>query len=170
MRTYEVHRETRHEQLTAVADKTLAVAEIGPWLAHTYSVIEGVLAGQGMAPAGPPFARYHQLSDDKFLVEAGFPVSATITPMAAVRASKLPGGTAATVVHKGRYEEMAPAYDALASWISGQGGTPLGDAWEFYLDEPDRDPATWRTVITQPYQEHVVKVTAAPGPADPPRS
>lgn len=148
-----MHHETRHEQLTAVADTTLTVAEIGAWLGHTYGTIARALTAQGIVPASPPFARYHRLGDEKFEVEAGFPVSAAVTATADVRPSRLPGGTVATTVHIGPYDEMAPAYDAVASWVSAQGGTPVGDPWETYLDEPDRDPATWRTVIVQPYQE-----------------
>ncbi len=148
-----MHHETRPEQLTAVADATLSAAEIGPWLAHTYGTIAGDLTAKNIVPAGPPFARYHRLADDKFGVEAGFPVAAEVTATTRVRPSRLPGGEVATTVHIGPYDEMAPAYDALVSWISREGGTPLGDPWETYLDEPDRDPATWRTVIVQPYRE-----------------
>ena len=148
-----MRRETRPEQLTAVADTTLTVAEIGPWLANTYGVVEKVMTEQGMAPAGPPFARYHRLADDEFLVEAGFPVDGAVHPADGVRASRLPGGPVATTVHTGPYEEMAPAYDVLYSWIGDHGGTPLGDAWECYLDGPDQDPATVRTEIVQPYHE-----------------
>jgi hypothetical protein len=32
MKTYEIHSESRREQLTAVMDGTMVVAEIGPWM------------------------------------------------------------------------------------------------------------------------------------------
>ena len=49
---------------------------------------------------------------------------------------------------------MAPAYQALASWVSSHGGEPAGDPWEVYFSDPasEPDPATWRTEIVQPYR------------------
>ena len=47
---------------------------------------------------------------------------------------------------------MAPAYEALASWVSSCGGEPAGDLWEVCFSDPasEPDPATWRTEIVQP--------------------
>jgi effector-binding domain-containing protein len=65
----------------------------------------------------------------------------------------LPGGPAAVTVDIGPYEQMAPAYRALTSWVSSHGGEPAGDPWEVYYTDPasESDPATWRTEIIQPY-------------------
>lgn len=132
----------------------LPVAAIGSWLARAYGTLGRVITLHGAYPAGPPFARYRQLADDRFAVEAGFPVSAAIDADGDVRPSQLPGGPAAVTVHIGPYEQMAPAYRALASWVSSHGGEPAGDPWEVYYTDPasESDPATWRTEIIQPYR------------------
>jgi effector-binding domain-containing protein len=155
MKTYEIQLRTLHEQPTAVRTATLPVAEFGPWLGKTLGGVATVITAHGAYPAGPPFARYHQLAADRFAVEAGFPVSAAIGADGDVLPSQLPGGPVAVTVHTGPYEQMAPAYEALAAWVSSHGGEPAGDPWEVYFSDPaaEPDPATWRTEIVQPYRQ-----------------
>lgn len=137
---------------TAVRRATLRVTEIGSWLAGTYGAVAAVLAAQRIGPAGPPFARYHLVEDDRFEVEAGFvathPVAATVD----VEASSLPGGPAAVTLHVGPYDAMEPTYTRLQSWLTTEGYRPEGDAWEIYLSDPntEHDPATWRTEVVMP--------------------
>lgn len=154
MKTYDIQAQTRNGQATAVSRAALRVSEIGPWLGRTYGSVASVVAAQGAALAGPPFARYHRLADDRFAVEAGFPVTAAIHAEGDVQPSELPGGLAASTIHTGSYQAMAPAYEALVSWVTHHDGAPAGDPWETYLSDPARepDPATWRTEITQPYR------------------
>lgn len=66
---------------TAVTRAMLSVPEIGPWLGKAYGKIAGVLAEQGRAPAGPPFARYHPLGNGRHNLEAGFPGTTAIEPI-----------------------------------------------------------------------------------------
>ncbi|MFD8496090.1 GyrI-like domain-containing protein [Amycolatopsis sp. NPDC059657] len=154
MQNYEIHSRTRDEQHTAVAETTLPISEIGPWLGQQYGAVAKVLATQGLAPAGPPFARYHPVAEGRFHIEAGFPVAAAIDPADGVRPATLPGGPAAETTHMGPYDAIEPAYGALAAWVADHDGELAGDAWEVYLTSPDEhpDPATWRTDIVQPYR------------------
>lgn len=154
MKTYEIHSRAGQAQPTAVMTATLPVAEIGPWLAKAYGTVARLVTAHGAYPAGPPFARYHRLAEDRFAVEAGFPVGTAIDADGDVRPSQLPGGPVAVIVHIGPYEQMTPAYEALASWVSSHGGEPAGDPWEVYFTDPasEPDPATWRTEIVQPYR------------------
>jgi effector-binding domain-containing protein len=153
VKTYDVQVQTREIQPTAVIRAVLPASEIGPWLAKVYRTLTDVIAAHGTSPSGPPFARYHRLDAGLFAVEAGFPVVTAIEADGDARPSCLPGGPVATTIHTGPYSELAPVYEALASWVNDHGGTPEGDAWEVYLSDParQRDPATWRTEIVQPY-------------------
>lgn len=137
---------------TLVAEATLDVAEIGPWLGEVYGKIESHLSRIGESPCGPPFARYHPVSAGRFHVEAGFPVDSHVAGSGDVRQSTLPGGTVAIITHIGPYSEMEQSYGTLARWIESRGATPAGDAWEVYYSEPSTPPETWRTEIVQPYQ------------------
>jgi effector-binding domain-containing protein len=154
MKTYEIQTRAAQAQPTAVMTATVTVAGIGPWLARAYGTLGGVFAAHGAHPAGPPFARYHRLGGDKFAVEAGFPVSTAIGADGEVQPSQLPAGPVAVLRYVGPYDQMAAAYEALASWLASHGGEPAGDPWEVYFTDPasEPDPATWRTEIIQPYR------------------
>jgi effector-binding domain-containing protein len=159
MRTYTIQSCTVSRRPTAVSTATLPVAKIGPWLAETYGMIAATLTAGGPKPAGAPFARYHKVDskpdgEERFVVEAGFPVATPIEGNGEVRPSSLPGGPVAMTVHIGPYNQLEPAYDALAAWIRDHAGEPVGDAWEIYFSDPVQqpDPATWRTEVVQPYR------------------
>ncbi len=153
MKLYEIHAQTRQPQPTAVGRATLTVQELPSWLGRTYGAVAQALAAHGAGPAGPPFARYHRLGDNRFTVEAGFPAATVIEAVGDVIPSELPGGQVAVTVHTGPYETMEPAYEALVSWVTDHGGEVAGDAWEVYFSDPatQPDPATWRTEVVQPY-------------------
>lgn len=154
MKTFTVQAEARPEQPTAVVRATLPVSEIGPWLAEQYQRIAALCSTGQSCPIGPPFARYHRRSDDRFDVEAGFPVGRRFVDEEDVHGSVLPEARVAFLVHVGPYDEMEPAYAALHAWIVDHGGEPVGDPWETYFSDPstEPDPSTWRTEITQPYR------------------
>lgn len=154
MKLYEMRTQTRQTQPAAVVRATLRVAEIGPWIGKAYGAVIGVITAQQISPAGPPFARYHRLGDDRFSVEAGFPVTAPIEAAGEVQPGELPGGPAVATVHVGPYDQMEPAYEALSGWVREHGGEPAGDPWEVYLTDTasEPDPAAWRTQIVQPYR------------------
>ncbi len=154
MKTYDVHAVMLDEQMTAVADAELPVADIGPWLAKAYHAVYAACRAQGLQRTGAPFARYRLRGRDTCTIEAGFPVEGPIKRTGDVRPSSLPEGAAASVVHIGPYETMEQTYEALVAWIERRGGAPVGDAWEIYLSDPrmEPDPATWRTEILQPYR------------------
>ena len=154
MTTYEIETRTLDEQDTAVESATLRVDEIAPWLGKAFQETAEYLARKGAGPVGMPFARYHQLRDDRFEVEAGFPASTPVGGEGDVEPSDLPGGPAAVVVYFGPYEGTEPAYEALLTWVSEHGGEPEGDPWEVYFTDPNEnpDPATWRTEMVQPYR------------------
>src|SRR5260370_39221701 len=65
------------------------------------------LGGHGIAPAGPPFFRYHVIDmDRKLLVEAGVPVASVIDDDAIdddgdIRGGTLPAGRFAVMTHTG---------------------------------------------------------------------
>jgi effector-binding domain-containing protein len=115
----------------------------------------------GAEMAGAPFGRYHRFGPDAVDVEIGIPVAAApdgLAPLASVAAgeigaSELPGGPVARTVHRGSYDGLKDAYDALHSWIHAQPGVDDGDGpWESYVDDPMSvtDQAQLRTEITWP--------------------
>ena len=63
-----------------------------------------------------------------------------------VVASTLPAGTAAMTVHRGPFENVGAAHDAVLGWCAGQGRRPVGVRWEIYGPHHD-DPAQQWTEI-----------------------
>jgi effector-binding domain-containing protein len=141
-------------QATAAIRASLAVPEIGRWFGPTLGRLAAWLGQRGVAIVGPPYARYHRLDEDRFEVEAGFPVAAPVVDDDEVVASSLPGGPHATTVHVGPYEGLGAAYEALEAWVAERGGEPAGDPWEIYESDPTEqpDPATWRTQVILPFR------------------
>lgn len=154
MKTYEIETRTVEEQPTAVMFATLPVDELGPWLATAYGTVARYLSRYGVGPVGMPYARYHRVGEATFEVEAGFAATTPVAGEGDVEPSTLPGGHAAAVWHVGPYDEMEPAYEALAAWVADHGAVPDGDAWEVYHSDASDvpDPAQWRTEIVQPYR------------------
>ena len=79
-----------------------------------------------------------------------------------VLAITLPAGPAATTLHIGEYDHMAPGYRAITDWIADHRGQPAGEPWKVYYSDPrtQPDPTTWRTEIVQPY--HLAVQPSAP--------
>ena len=101
-------------------------------------------------PTGIPFTIFHRAPDaeDSGDVEMCIPVSpnARLAPI-----HDVPGGPVAAVVHKGPYDEMGPAYEALARWISDHGHQIVGPTREIYLNHPDDvDPTELLTELQWP--------------------
>jgi effector-binding domain-containing protein len=123
------------------------LARLPEFLGGAFSDVMRTLGAQGLTPAGPPFARYHPDADG-FDVEAGFPTSEPPVPAGRVDVDMLPGGPAATVLHRGAYEAVADAYDVATRWLADNGYVPAGEPWETYLDEPA--VAEPRTIVHMP--------------------
>jgi len=137
---------------TAVMSSDVDVADLGDWLSRVFVEVDRHLTASGNPPVGPPFARYHRMTDGRFHVEAGYPVSRPVAQSDLVRGSSLPSGTVAVTEHVGPYDEMTATYEALFAWLESRDATPSGDPWEVYFSGPDEAPSTWRTVIYQPFR------------------
>jgi len=123
--------------------------------------IFGWLGARGIAPAGPPFFRYHVIDMERQLeVEAGVPVASAVEDDGEIRAGTLPAGRFAVMTHTGAPDTLvAPTADLLA-WAQERGltwdmpRTDAGERWgcrvEFYLTNPAEqpDPTKWQTQLT----------------------
>ena len=147
MLTYDVELVELQQQPAAVVRGNVAVGDIPGFLGGAFGEVIQALTGQGLAPAGPPFGCFVPAGDG-FDVEAGFPATGAVRPSGRVVASELPGGTAARVLHRGGYAEVASAYDAVKEWVAAHGYVAVAPPWESYLDGPE--VAEPRTVVCLP--------------------
>jgi effector-binding domain-containing protein len=118
------------------------------------------LGARGIAPAGPPFFRYHVVDMERQLqVEAGVPVASAVEDDGAIRAGTLPPGRFAIMTHTGAPDTLAAATAGLLDWAEARGlawdisRTDAGEHWgcrlEFYLTNPAEQPdaSKWQTQL-----------------------
>lgn len=150
--TYDVHLAEVRTQPTAVVRAHVQADDIADFLAGAFAEVMAVLERQQLAPVGPPFGRY-TVGDDGFEVESGFPTSGAVAPSGRVVPSELPGGTVATTLHAGAYDQVGDAYEAATSWLTEHGMVASGVPWEAYLDGPDvAEPRTEVFVPCRPVE------------------
>src|SRR5215475_10865667 len=94
----------------------VTMAEVGS-IARRIPEIFGWLGARDIAPAGPPFFRYHVIDMDRqLLVEAGVPVVSAIDDAGDIRAGRLPAGRFAVMTHTGAPDTLMAATAALLEW------------------------------------------------------
>lgn len=70
--------------------------------------------------------------DDVPHVEIGVEAAGPFAPIGRVVPSTLPPGRAATTTHRGRYEELGAAHEAVIGWCDRHGLQRTGVRWEIY--------------------------------------
>ena len=141
------------------------MADLGS-VADRIPEIFGWLGGRGIAPAGPPFFRYHVIDMERQLqVEVGVPVASPVEDVLAaedsgqIRAGTLPAGRFAVMTHTGAPDTLYAATGELLDWAQSRGltwdmsPTDDGERWgcrvEFYLTDPAQQPdvSQWQTQL-----------------------
>jgi AraC family transcriptional regulator len=128
--------------------------EIATALAETLPTVFDFALRNGLAIAGPPFARYPQVGMGSLVIEGG--ITVVEPPSTAlddgIEALVIPAGRAAVTIHHGPYDSLPESYQQLEKWMRDQGLTAAGAPRETYLTDPGEhpDPATWETEIVQP--------------------
>ncbi|HYN47341.1 MAG TPA: GyrI-like domain-containing protein [Candidatus Nanopelagicales bacterium] len=141
------------EAVRVAAIRSVVGAEdIPDFMSDALSLVAAALREAGVAPAGPPFARYFAGGPDGLDMAAGFPVAEPFLAAGVVHPGELPAGPAAVATHVGQYQGLEAAWNALRERV-GALGRPLGDnPWEVYVVAPgsDVDEAEWRTELVWP--------------------
>lgn len=137
------------ESTTAVVHGVVPMAEIAQFFDRSFGELGKVLGEQGITPTGPAFGRYAGPPGETADVEVGFPTATSVAASGEVRASSLPAGRAARLVHAGNFDQLGQSWGRLSGWIAEQGLTAGADLWEVYVTEPnpEMDPADLRTEL-----------------------
>ena len=149
---YDVEIKELAARSAAVVRFTAHVSEMGDHLGKAFGVTMQHIEASGSDIAGPPFAYFEQLGDQRFDVRAGFPVSTPVEGSGDVEAFELPGGAVATTLHVGSYAKLSEAYAAIEEQSKGAGYAvdTGGPSWEEYLSESDVPAEETRTVVYMP--------------------
>ncbi len=129
----------------------IPVQELPGLIGQTYGRIMQYLAENGEEPASMPYVAYYDLNMENLDIEIGFPVARELPGQGDLQLGCIPAGTYAQCLYTGPYEQMAPAYEALAQWIKENGYEATGTAYEAYLNGPnDTLPEGLQTQISFP--------------------
>lgn len=142
-------------QSTASIRVTTEPARIGEVFDEVFPEVASYLEGMGAGPAGPPFARFFDYTEDEADFEAGFPVSEPVPGEGRIAAGELAGGLAAVTTHVGPYEGLQDTHAAIGEWVLANGHDPSGPVWEVYVTDPreEPDPSKRRTEVVWPLRK-----------------
>ena len=117
----------------------------GPALAKVWDFIR---SQPGLWTDGHNIFLYHHPKQPAapILCDFGVEVTRTFETAGDVYATETPAGEAAVAVHRGPYNRMDDAYQAIAQWMSANRRESAGHSWEIYGD-PTPDPADTETTI-----------------------
>jgi effector-binding domain-containing protein len=120
-------------------------------IADSFASLRRYLREQNVTPAGPMYVKYPDEPAHDFPIEVGVPVTPAAPILTGFESTLLPGGRAASCVHRGHYTDLPHAYKALESWVSAEGLVASGEAYELYLNDSEHTPpGSWLTRVAMP--------------------
>ena len=124
-----------------------------------FGELYGWLAQRGLQPQGMPQAVYYTMPDSTPESEAVWELWAPVDPGApeieaddrGLGVRHVEAQSVASLVHKGPYDQVAPAYERLFAWIPSQACQVCGPPRELYLNDPgEAAPDEYLTEIQVP--------------------
>ncbi len=115
----------------------------------------------GLTPAGMPGATYFTMPQPGHDELSRWELWAPLAPGAieappdvdGVGVEVRKGETVASTVHKGPYDTVGPAYDALGKWIEENGHSVVGPPHEIYMSDENVPPEETLTEIQFPVRQ-----------------
>lgn len=153
---YTVTTRTVPDQTVASLRREASLETVGAVVGEGFGLLFGAIVARGTEPAGMPFLVMHDVidADASGTIEMCIPVAEPLALDAPTTSRTVEGGRVATVVHHGAYDEVGPAYHALAGWMADEGCEPAGPPREIYLNDPTEvDAADLRTEVQWPVRE-----------------
>jgi effector-binding domain-containing protein len=129
-------REVPPQHVAAVRRHT-SMQTIGEDIALGFNQVDAAMETVGIRQVGRPFIVFHGRIDDVTGgdIEICSPVVTPFQGVEEVYGTEIPGGTIASTIHRGSYDDIAPAYAAVIVWIDEHGLEPAGSPREYYLND-----------------------------------
>src|SRR6202042_1450993 len=132
----------------AAVRRHVAIAGLGTaWKPALDQVWKFLRTQPGLRTDGHNVFLYHQPRPGMPLrCDFGVEVTRGFERAGEVYATETPAGEAAVAVHRGPYDRMNEAYQAIDRWMAANQRESAGHSWEVYGD-PTPDPAHTETTI-----------------------
>jgi len=141
------------------AQKVLSIRRTLPDYGHLSDLFSaiGPYLGQVHAPVkGPPFAILHdnEFKEADVDVEVAFPLWRAVKTTGEFKSYEIEGYDMATLVYKGPYEGVGPAYNTLMKWVEANNYHIAGPNREVYMSNPGKvPPSEYITEIQIPVEK-----------------
>lgn len=138
--------------VASVKDTSPDCASFGVTFNRLFDEVIQHITANGNHFGGPGFDLITNFPDADIPVEAAIPLSQEIPPGERVKVHTMPAvENMACAIHRGGFDGLPGAFDALAKWIEDNGYRIDGAQREVYLEyERDGDPANYVTEIQMP--------------------
>lgn len=139
-----------HSRKLAAVRREVAPGAVGSaWGPALGKVWEFIRAHPGLRTDGHNIFLYHHATQPggELLCDFGVEVTRSFDPEGEVYSTETPGGEAAVTVHRGPYDCMSKAHDAIKEWMWRNQRESAGQSWEIYGDPPPDPTETELTVV-----------------------
>jgi hypothetical protein len=139
---------TVHSRILAAVRREVAPGAVGSaWKPALDQVWEFIRSRPGLRTDGHNIFLYHPSRPGApVLCDFGVEVTRSFETAGEVRATETPEGEAAVAIHRGPYNRMNEAHDAIREWMAAHRREPAGYSWEIYGD-PTPNPAETETTV-----------------------
>jgi effector-binding domain-containing protein len=144
-----VDLQTIHPRRLAAVRREVALGAVGSaWGPAVGKVWDFIRSQPGLWTDGHNIFLYHHpiQPDAPILCDFGVEVTRTFEAAGEVYATETPAGEAAVAVHRGPYNRMNEAHDAIRRWMAANRRESAEHSWEIYGD-PTPDPADTETTV-----------------------
>src|ERR1041385_2480909 len=142
-----VELQTVHPRKLAAVRREVAPGAVGSaWRPALDKVWEFLRTQPGLWTHGHNVFLYRHPEQPRapIMCDFGVEVTRTFEPAGEVYATQTPAGEAAIAVHRGPYNRLNDAHDAIRKWLAANRRESAGLSWEIYGD-PTPDPAGTET-------------------------
>jgi effector-binding domain-containing protein len=142
-----VNIQTVHPRKLAAVRREVAPGAVGSaWGPALDKVWEFIRSQPGLRTDGHNIFLYHHPTQPgaPILCDFGVEVTRRFETAGAVYSTEMPAGEVA--VHRGPYDQMNEAHDAIEKWMAANGRESGGHSWEIYGD-PTPDPSDTETTV-----------------------
>jgi hypothetical protein len=144
-----VNVQTVHPRTLAAVRRVVEPGAVGSAWGPALDKVWAFIRGEpGLWTHGHNIFLYHHSKQPgaPILCDFGVEVTRTFETADEVHATETPAGEAAVAVHRGPYNRMNEAYNAIDEWMVANRRESAGHSWEIYGD-PTPDPVDTETTV-----------------------